>query len=198
LGSISDSKLPSRIREQLRHCRDRSAHHNRIPKGVSISLMGHTKAANAVQWSPTHGHLLASGGMDHMAYIWNVWSEEGQKQARVLKHHNAAIKDLQWSKQGLHLLTCGYDQTCRLTDVETGSQIQVFCEEQIVSVVKFHPQECQLFLAGGSKGAIRLWDIRSSKVIREYLKDLGSIMDTDFSYDGKYFASSCDISQTNS
>ncbi|GLJ33004.1 hypothetical protein SUGI_0664620 [Cryptomeria japonica] len=197
VGSISDSKVPSHIRTQLRQFGEVNAHHNRIPKGLPISLTGHTKAVNAVEWSPTHGHLLASGGMDHIAYIWNVWNREGQNKACVLSHHNAAIKDLQWSKQGLHLLTCGYDQTSRLTDVETSSQVQVFREEQVVSVVKFHPQEFHLFLSGGSKGTIRLWDIRMSKVIREYLRGLGPIMDIDFSYDGKNFISSSDNSQTN-
>lgn len=198
VGSIADLKLPSRIQAQLRHYGEGNTHHNRIPKGQSIKLKGHTKAVNAVQWSPTHGHLLASAGMDQVAYIWNVWNGEGQQNARMLTHHNAAVKDLQWSKQGLHLLTCGYDQTCRLTDVETGSQIQEFSDDQIVSVVKFHPQECHLFLAGGTKGTLRLWDIRANKVTSEYLRGLGPIMDTDISYDGKHFVSSSDVSQTNS
>lgn len=198
LGSISDSMLPSRILSQLTGCGAGDAQPSRIPKGLSVSLTGHTKAVNAVQWSPTHGHLLASAGMDHITYIWNVWNGVGQQKARLINHHNAAIKDVQWSKQGLHLLTGGYDKTSRLTDVETGSQIQVFSDDQIVSVLKFHPRESDLFLSGGSKGSLRLWDIRANKVAHEYLRGLGPILDIDFSYDGKHFASSCDISQTNS
>eukprot|EP01018_Ginkgo_biloba_P011635 Gb_11736 [translate_table: standard] len=168
--SISDSVLPSRILALLRRGGEGSTQHNRIPKGLSVSLTGHTKAVNCVRWSPTHGHLLASGAMDHVAYIWNVWNGVGHQKARLLNYHNAAIKDLQWSKEGLHLLTCGYDQTSRLTDVEIG----------------------------GSNGALRLWDIRTSKVISEYLRGLGPIMDIDFSNDGKHFVSSSDNSKTNS
>lgn len=195
LGSISE---PSRILARLTSCGADNAQPSRVPKGLSVNLMGHTKAVNAVRWSPTHGHLLASAGMDHIAYIWNVWNGVGQQKARLINYHNAAIKDIQWSKQGLHLLSCGYDKTSRLTDVETGSQIQVFSDDQIVSVLKFHPHGNDLFLSGGSKGALKLWDIRANKVVHEYLRGLGPILDIDFSYDGKHFASSCDISQTNS
>lgn len=195
LGSISE---PSRILARLTSCGADNAQPSRVPKGLSVNLMGHTKAVNAVRWSPTHGHLLASAGMDHIAYIWNVWNGVGQQKARLINYHNAAIKDIQWSKQGLHLLSCGYDKTSRLTDVETGSQIQVFSDDQIVSVLKFHPHGNDLFLSGGSKGALKLWDIRANKVVHEYLRGLGPILDIDFSNDGKHFASSCDISQTNS
>ena len=64
--------------------------------------------------------------MDHIC-IWNVWSRD-QKKARVLNYHNAAVNDVKWSPQGLFLLSCGYDCSSRLIDVETGLETQVFKE----------------------------------------------------------------------
>lgn len=141
-------------------------------------------------------HLLASAGMDHTVSIWNVWSRE-HKRARVLNFHNAAVKDVKWSEQSLSVLSCGYDCTSRLVDIERGTETQVFREDQVVGVVKFHPNNFNLFLSGGSKGTLKLWDIRTGKVVHEYVRSLGPILDAEFSADGKQFISSSDESRSN-
>ncbi|KAJ7523739.1 hypothetical protein O6H91_18G061000 [Diphasiastrum complanatum] len=143
------------------------------------------------------GSLLASAGMDHVACIWKLWTEGMEQPACKVSCHTAAVKDVQWSSQGTCLLTCGFDKTSRLTDVETNCEKQIFEENQVVNTIQFHPFETDLFLSGGSKGALRLWDIRSGKVVREYFKSLGQIMDVDFSKDGKRFASTSDIAKRN-
>lgn len=141
-------------------------------------------------------HLLASAGMDHMVCVWNVWSRD-QKKARVINLHNAAVKDVKWSQQGHSLLSCGYDCKSRLVDVEKGLETQVFCEDQIVGVIKFHPDNSNLFLSGGSKGHIRLWDIRTATVVHSFTRNLGPILDVEFTISGKQFISSSDVSGSN-
>lgn len=141
-------------------------------------------------------HLLASAGMDHTICIWNVWSRD-QKKVRVLNYHNAAVKDVKWSKQGLSILSCGYDCSSRLIDVERGLETQVFKEDQVVGVIKFHPNNYNLFLSGGSKGFLRLWDIRVGKVAKEYFRGPSPILDVEFTIDAKQFISSSDISIGN-
>lgn len=138
-------------------------------------------------------HLLASAGMDNTIFIWNVWSED-RKKARVFNHHKAAVKDVKWSHRGLSVLSCGYDKSSRLIDVEKGLQTKVFEEDQVVSVVKFHPNNGNLFLSGGSKGSIRLWDIRNGKVVHEYGRGLGPVLDVEFTINAKQFVSSSDVS----
>lgn len=71
------------------------------------------------------GALLASAGMDGKAYVWNAWGSPGNQMARCLSCHTEALKDLQWSLDGASVLSCGFDQTARLSDVETGKQTQV-------------------------------------------------------------------------
>ncbi|MED6157656.1 hypothetical protein PIB30_025276 [Stylosanthes scabra] len=141
-------------------------------------------------------HLLASAGMDHMVCVWNVWSRD-QKKARMLNFHNAAVKDVKWSPQGLFLLSCGYDCTSRLVDVEKGSETQVFMEDQVVGSIKFHPDNSNLFLSGGSQGHIKLWDIRTGKAVQNYTRNLGPILDVEFMVNGKQFISSSDVSRSN-
>lgn len=134
--------------------------------------------------------------MDHQICIWNVWSRD-QKLARIFSFHNAAVNDVKWSPQQLFVLSCGYDCSSRLVDVEKGIEIQNFREEQAVRVIKFHPENSNLFLSGGSKGSLRLWDIRTGKVAHEYNRSMGPILDVDFTISGKQFVSSSDVSGTN-
>ncbi|KAK2639332.1 hypothetical protein Ddye_027128 [Dipteronia dyeriana] len=124
-----------------------------------MALRCHRKAVNAIHWSRVMfanyssvgsqsinlihyiSHLLASAGMDGTICIWNVWS--------VLSFHNAAVKNVKWSQQGHFVLSCGYDHSLRLTDVEKSIGTQNFKEEYVVRVMKFHPDNSNLFLAGG-------------------------------------------------
>ncbi|XP_008788412.2 WD repeat-containing protein 25 isoform X1 [Phoenix dactylifera] len=195
VGTLLDSDLPSDILASLKCQKNVHARNKKVPDRLSVALHGHTKAVNSVQWSQSHGHLLASAGMDHTVHVWNVWRRNQQK-ARVFKFHDAAVKNVRWSPQGLSLLSCGYDCSSRLVDVEKGIETQLFKEDQIVEVIKFHPGESNLFLSGGSKGFLRLWDIRVGMVIQEYLRGLGSILDIEFSADGKHFISSSDTSKS--
>lgn len=134
--------------------------------------------------------------MDNSVYIWNVWSEQ-QKKARIISNHNAAVKDVRWSPQGQLILSCGYDCSSRLVDIEKGIETQSFTEKQAVTAIKFHPHNSNLFLSGGSKGLLKLWDIRAGKVVHEYVRRLGPILDVEFMNDGKQFISSSDVSQSN-
>ncbi|XP_052207015.1 uncharacterized protein LOC127811311 [Diospyros lotus] len=196
VGDISDSNLPHDILSSLRHSRRDCARLGQMSKRLSIALNGHSKAVNVVQWSRSHAHLLASAGMDHTVCIWNVWSRD-DKRARVLNSHNAAVKDVKWSQDGLFVLSCGYDCLSRLSDVERGLETQVFKEDQVVGVIKFHPDNSNLFLSGGSKGFLRLWDTRVGNVVHEYVRGLGPILDIEFTTDAKHFISSSDISKGN-
>ncbi|MBA0641530.1 hypothetical protein Goklo_026069 [Gossypium klotzschianum] len=196
LGSISELDLPHDVLSSMRHKPKGRAQLSQIPGKLSVALHGHAKAVNAVHWSPTHVHLLASAGMDQTICIWNVWSR-GQKKARVFSFHNAAVKDVKWSQQGSFVLSCGYDCSSRLIDVEKGLESLIFRDDQVVGVIKFHPDDSNLFLSGGSKGRLRLWDVRTGKVVHEYIRGLGPILDVEFSSDGKQFVSSSDVSGSN-
>ncbi|XWS09897.1 hypothetical protein CRYUN_Cryun39dG0029100 [Craigia yunnanensis] len=196
LGSISDLDIPHDVLLSMQHKSKGLTQLSQIPEKLSVALHGHAKAVNAAHWSPTHAHLLASAGMDQTICIWNVWSR-GQEKACVFSFHNAAVKDVKWSKQGLFVLSCGYDCSSRLIDVEKGLETQNFKEDQVVGVIKFHPDNSNLFLSGGSKGRLRLWDVRTGKVVHEYIRGLGPILDVEFTIDGKQFVSSSDVSGGN-
>ncbi|KAJ4846373.1 hypothetical protein Tsubulata_027759 [Turnera subulata] len=193
IGSVSESDIPVDILKSLKNGKKQS------PQSLSVALPGHTKAVNSINWSPIHTHLLASAGMDHTVCVWNVWSKSrGEKKlARAFKFHNAAVKDVKWSPRGGSLVSCGYDCCSRLVDVEKGQEIRRFEEDQVVGAIKFHPHNHNMFLSGGSKGRIRLWDVRVGKVVHDYIRNLGQVLDVEFSTNGKQFVSSSDVSGGN-
>nr|CAD1844149.1 unnamed protein product [Ananas comosus var. bracteatus] len=84
-------------------------------------MFSHLHAVNSVQWSQSHGHLLASAGMDQAVHIWNVWNTK-QPKARIFNYHKAAVKDVRWTPNGLSLLSCGFDCSSRVVDVEKGKK----------------------------------------------------------------------------
>ncbi|GAB2258050.1 hypothetical protein Droror1_Dr00014210 [Drosera rotundifolia] len=193
LGDISDYDLPSHIRSLLRQPRKGYASAISTAQMVPQRLRGHKKPVNTIQWSQSHAHLLASASLDNHVCIWNVWSKQVKK-ASVFSYHNAAVKDIQWSPLGQFILSCGFDCSSRLVDVEKGIETRVFKEEQVITVVKFHPVIPNLFLSGGSRGLLKLWDIRTGTAVHEYVRSLGSILDVEFMADGKQFISSSDES----
>ncbi|XP_068668873.1 uncharacterized protein [Aristolochia californica] len=195
VGSISDSDLSTHILSSLKY-KAKGRQPSSIPQNLTIALNSHTKAVSTLQWSPTHSHLLASAGMDHTICVWNVWNR-GKQKARVFSCHEAAVKDLRWSSEGLSLLSCGYDCSSRLIDVEKGTEKQVFKEDEVVTAVRFQPGNSNLFLSGNSKGSLRFWDIRLGKTVHEYVRDLGPILDIEFSADARHLISSSDVSRSN-
>ncbi|XP_066359483.1 uncharacterized protein [Miscanthus floridulus] len=194
-GSITYTNLRADILHSLR-CQPKPGPSTSFPLKLSVCLKGHTKAINCVDWSPSHGHLLASAGMDHMVHVWNVW-DKGNTTARVLKHHTAAVKDVRWSLHRPFLLSGGLDCSVQLVDVVEGKVMKVFKEDQAVEVIKFNPSNPDIFLSGGSKGSLRLWDIRCGLVTKEFHRNLGTILDIDFSADGRQFISSTDTTRSN-
>lgn len=196
VGSISDSSLPYSILRSLRYEAKRLGEFCSCSGQLSTSLDHHSKVVNGLQWSPSHAHLLASASLDQTVCIWNVWNK-GNQLARIFNYHNASVKDIKWSPMGLSLLSCGYDCSSRLVDVEKGLESQVFKEDQVVTAIRFCPTNSELFLSGGAKGSLKLWDMRAGKTVKEYLRHLGSILDIEFSKDGKHFISSSDVSGSN-
>ncbi|VAH25306.1 unnamed protein product [Triticum turgidum subsp. durum] len=136
VGSFADSNIRADVLHSLR-CQPKPGSNSSSPLKLSVSLMGHTKAVNCVDWSPSH------------------------------------------------------------VDPEVGKEITVFKEDQPVEVIKFSPSNSNLFLSGGSKGSLRLWDIRTGLTTKEFNRSLGTILDLDFSADGKQFISSTDTTRSN-
>ena len=77
----------------------------RPSKELHLNLKGHTQGVNCIRWNVTgsNNHLLLSALMV-IKFVFGTH----------------AVKDAKCSHCGSQVLSCGYDKTARLFDVETG------------------------------------------------------------------------------
>ena len=89
-------------------------------KKLHLNLKGHTQGVNCIRWNVTesNNHLLVSASMDCTVCVWDT--QQGGACMQSLTCHTEAVKDAKWSHCGSQVLSCGYDKTARLFDVETG------------------------------------------------------------------------------
>lgn len=106
----------------------------------SHQLHGHKGKVLSVTWSPCAEHLLASGGSDNKIHLWDVRSAKGflccldrhngATDAKMNKQsattaHGGAVSSLEFSKDGLHLVSFGTDERVRLWDIASHSNTLV-------------------------------------------------------------------------
>lgn len=100
-------------------CRKNPDYISRPPKQLHLSLEGHSQGVNCIRWNPTQSNLLLTAAMDHVVCIWDT--SGGGTCSKRLTDHTGAVKDSKWSLCGSQVLSCGYDKTVRLFNLETGN-----------------------------------------------------------------------------
>ena len=83
------------------------------------TLSGHASSVRSVAFSPD-GRLLATGGFDHAAALWNP--ADGTRIA-WLRGHVALINSVAFSPDGTRLATGSFDGTVRVWDMSTPQQV---------------------------------------------------------------------------
>ncbi|KAJ7357827.1 WD repeat-containing protein 25 [Desmophyllum pertusum] len=168
----------------------------RPPKQLYLNLEGHSQGVNCVRWNPSHSNLLLSASMDRMVCVWDT--HKGGTCTRRLTRHTEAVKDSKWSLCGSQVLSCGYDKTARLFNLETGQEIKMFPHKNYVTCVQFHPTDPALFLAGTFKSAIQCWDTRTGNIASTFSAFFGQVQDIAFLPGGQEFISAAEVVRRNS
>lgn len=106
------SKVAPYLHQKTIHCK--------VPSSKEWTHPAHAGAINKVRWNiASFSHLLVSCSMDTTVKIWNVWSQLNPC-VQLLRSHDKAVKDVNWSLDGKQLLSSSYDRSAVLSDVETG------------------------------------------------------------------------------
>ena len=79
-----------------------------------------------------------------------------------------SITDLSWSYSENLLISSSIDGTIRLWSLISSDCLCVFEHDDVVSSIKFHPTEHELFLSACWDGRLRLWSISEKKVVSWY------------------------------
>ncbi|XP_071080291.1 WD repeat-containing protein 25-like [Haliotis cracherodii] len=169
--------------------------HNNPPEKLDRHIAGHGGVVNRVKWNiPSFSHLFLTTSMDSCVKIWNAFSAESACM-RNLMHHGKAVKDAEWSHDGRNILSCSYDRSAVLTDVETGKQVCKLEHAGYVTCGKFNPVRRSQVVTG-STNSLQHWDIRTPHTACknfQYHDDLGQMQDVLFRKDGNQFFTCSDM-----
>ncbi|XP_058979318.1 WD repeat-containing protein 55 homolog isoform X2 [Musca domestica] len=93
------------------------------------------------------------------------YSNEGNKHLRTIEVHAKACRDVEFSTDGLNVLTCSKDKSIMITDMETEKLKKFYESAHEEPINKLHVIDENLFATGDDGGTVKLWDLRTKNEI---------------------------------
>ena len=156
-----------------------------LPNGV-IARFSPGASVFTVAFSPD-GQLLASGGDDNAAILWDV-AHQNEREAFI--EHGSAVMSVAFSPDGRRLASACLDGFVRLWDVANQHRRISLSHEGWVRSVAFSPDGKMLASGGGDQlGMIVFWDVRTKQEIATFTGHESIVESVVFSPDGKYLVS---------
>lgn len=105
--------------------------------------------------------------------------------SRCLTGHTERVMGVAISQNGTHALSCGWDSTVRLWNVQTANELYRFTGHVgFVAAVAFAP-DGRRGISGGADQTVRVWDVESGREIHRMTGHSFTIFSLTFSPDGQ-------------
>jgi WD40 repeat protein len=153
-----------------------------------LQVKGQLGSIFAVAFS-SDGQILAAGGLDRTATLWDVKSGH---EYGVLKGHKAALEALTFAPQGQTLATGSRDGTVKVWDWgirKENSTLIGHYKQGIRSLV--FSLSGKILYAGDAKGHVMAWNLNSGKRMLEWTLPSG-IQALALAPDGRHLGAACD------
>ena len=156
-----------------------------LPDGV-IARFSPGASVFTVAFSPD-GQLLASGGDDNAAILWDV-ADRSERETFI--EHGSSVMSVAFSPDGQRLASACLDGFVRLWDVANQRRRISLTHDGWVRTVAFSPDGKTLASGGGDQlGMIVFWDVRTEQEIATFTGHESIVESVVFSPDGKYLVS---------
>uniref|UniRef100_A0A7N0TE86 Uncharacterized protein n=1 Tax=Kalanchoe fedtschenkoi TaxID=63787 RepID=A0A7N0TE86_KALFE len=154
-----------------------------ITTGLKTSVFGgefqsgHVSDVLSVSISGSNSRLFVSGSCDKTARLWDT--RAASRSVLTFHGHENDVNAVKFFPDGNRFGTGSDDGTCRLFDIRTGHQLQIYKPQQVddetpqVKCIAFSFSGRLLF-AGYSDGACYVWDTLLAKAVL----DLGSLQNS--------------------
>jgi WD40 repeat protein len=150
-------------------------------RGAPVLLRGDA-SINAVATSPD-GQRIAIVDDDGVV---RVWSYRRGARATVLGRHDGPALDVAFSADGRHVASAGEDNSVRLWPrTPSGASLLGRHLGGPVDSVAFAPMGGPLLASGGDDGAVRVWNLRTRRLVRVLRGHQGFVLRVAFSKDGR-------------
>ncbi|EJS42232.1 cdc40p [Saccharomyces arboricola H-6] len=162
-----------------------------LPKKVIRNYPGHADGTTALKFLPKTGHLVLSGGNDHIIKIWDFYHDH--ECLRDFRGHTKPIKALRFTEDGQSFLSSSFDRSVKIWDTETGKVKTKLHLKSTPADVESRPTNSHEFIVGLSNSKILHYDDRVSEkqgLVQIYDHHLSSILALKYFPDGSKFISS--------
>jgi len=155
------------------------------PDESSIQYRTHTDAVYSVAFNPNNTAMIASGGGDDTAYIWDLSSSQTSPVFKLEGHTDTVSQVSFCPCDGRFLATAGLDAICKIWDPLTGKLLHSFeGPTESIECITWHAKGPILF-AGGGDGIGWMWNASLGKVMNVFSGHSDAITRARFSPDGK-------------
>ncbi|MFO1500296.1 MAG: protein kinase [Verrucomicrobiota bacterium] len=145
-------------------------------------IHAHLGSALSAVFSPD-GRLMATGGEDHVARIWDV--ARGDERL-VFRGHSAPVTAVTFLSDGQHVLTASADQTASLWEAESGKECRLFKGHTAgLTCISVSPDNQRVLTASADETA-RVWDLSTGKELLSLTGHNGTVTAAVFSSDGQW------------
>lgn len=120
-----------------------------------------------------------------------LWEIASKRVVAALKGHVGAVRFLDISPDGRHLVTCSYDYSIRIWSLRDGSSKSLLSTPGYYFIsAKFSPNG-RYVVASNLDRILRIWDVRSSQLIGRWDGNKESIWSLVFSPDEELLVTGC-------
>ncbi|OZJ04087.1 hypothetical protein BZG36_03394 [Bifiguratus adelaidae] len=117
--------------------------------------------ANAIAWNPMEAFNFVVGSEDHNCYMFDM--RKMTSATNVLKGHQGAVLDVDFSPTGEEIVTGSYDKTLRIFKTREGHSRDLYHTKRMQRVFcAQYSMDSKYVLSGSDEGSIRIWKAKAS------------------------------------